>query len=426
MNDFRIDVSWLPPTQGPPEIAQTAAFISIDVCGKNATLVDDEWSKTVQPNIRVSAYPLALWLASSWWRLRWEPLRSLPSLPWRLAHELPSSGFGFLWPLLVFDSDGASIRIHCKSNLDSREPVRFLEHFHQTIPAEAFVQAVDDFIQTVLARLSACGVVETPLETLWQDLLAERQEPQSATVRKIEALLGFDPDEAPQDILQRLLHLADRAGPSAVDEIAPVCSSNPLITLDQLECIASTPGLEGHPILHLAVPSPPSRKPWELGWELARQVRQQLGINGDPVSDSHLSSLLGLSLSFTNRTPTHRKAPLSLAIRDNVSGKLRLFFRKSNIPGLRFEAARFLCEHLLSPPHERWLPVTDIRTNRQKTQRAFAAELLCPIEPLRGFLNADLSDEAIDQAADHFNVSPWAVTSTLVNHGDISPDRLAD
>lgn len=410
MSDFRIDVSWLPPSHGPAEIAQTAAAVEIKVCGKNATLVDDEWSKSVQPNIRVSAYPLALWLASSWWRLRWEPLRStLPPVSWRLAHELPSAGYGFLWPLLAFDSDGTSIAVHCSSNLDSTEPVRFLEHFHQPIPAEAFVQAVDNFIQTVLARLSARGVTGTPLETLWEDLTEERRDPHSTSIRKIEALLGFDPDDAPAAVLQRLLHLSDRVGHSAVDEIAPVCSGNPLITLEQVENIGSTSGLEGHPGLQLVIPQPPSKKPWEMGWELAHQVRMQLGMNGDPVSDEQLSDLLGLPSSFPLPSATARKAPLSLAIRDTASGRFHFFFRKSNIPGLRFEAARFLCEHLISPPGDSWLPVTDIRTNRQKTQRAFASELLCPIEPLRAFLNSDFSEEAIEQAAGHFNVSPWAV-----------------
>ncbi|MBS1831017.1 MAG: hypothetical protein JST93_37335 [Acidobacteria bacterium] len=426
MSDFRIDVSWLPPIHGPAEIAQTSASVEIKVCGKNATLVDDEWSKSVQTCIRVSAYPLALWLASSWWRLRWEPLRSLTPLPWRLAHELPSAGFGFLWPLLVFDSDGASIGIHCNSNLDSREPIRFLEHFRLTIPVESFVQGVDDFIQTVLARLSTCGVSGTTLETLWHDVLAERREPQLAALRKLEALLGCDPDEAPQDILDRLMSLAGLAGSSAVEEIAPVCSTNLLATLDQLECIAATSGVESHPILPLRVPVPPSQKPWEVGWELARQVRQHLGVNGDPISDSHLTSLLGLSSALPAPDPAFRKAPLSLAVRDPESGKLRLFFRKNNIHGLRFEAARFLGEHLLGPPGDRWLPVTDVRTNRQKTQRAFASELLCPIEPLRSILRSDLSQEAIEQVAEFFNVSPWTVTSTLVNHGDLSRDRLPD
>jgi len=429
MSEFRISVSWLPPGYGSPEIAQTAAALEIVVGGRTATLVEDEWSRSVQNNIRVSAYPLALWIASSWWRLRWEPrpFRSrTPQLSWRLAHEMPASGFGFLWPIVHFDSDGASIGVHSYSNLDSREPVRFLANFHEVVRASTFEQTAEDFVNTVLARLAACGVTGTPLEQLWHEVAQERRDPQSARFRKLEALLGCDPDTANEDTLQSLGKLAETAGAAAVDEIAPVCADNPEATLGALSAIEHKPGAEGRPTLQLSIPQTPHNKPWELGWELADQVRQQMGLNGGPVCTADLAGLLGLSTTFPKPSASSSKAPLSLAIRDASSGTLRFHFRRRYSPGLRFEAGRFLCEHLLSPTEDSWLPVTDIRTNRQKTQRAFAAELLCPIEPLRECLKFDFSEEAIEQAAEHFEVSPRVVLSTLVNHGDISPDRIAD
>lgn len=429
MTEFRISVSWLPPGYGSPEIAQTAAALEIFVGGRTATLVEDEWSRSVQTNIRVSAYPLALWIASSWWRLRWEPrpFRSgTPQLSWRLAHEMPASGVGFLWPIVCFDSDGASIGVHGYSNLDSREPVRFLTNFHEVVRASTFELTAGDFVNTVLARLAACGVTGTPLEQLWHEVAQERRDPQSTRFRKLEALLGCDPDTANEDTLHALGKLAKTAGAAAVDEIAPVCADNPEATLVALNAIAHNPGTEGRPTLKLSIPQTPHNKPWELGWELADQVRQQMGLNGGPVRNADLAGLLVLSSAFSKLSPTSKAPLLSLAIRDASSGTLRFHFRKRNSPGLRFEAGRFLCEHLLSSTDGSWLPVTDIRTNRQKTQRAFAAQLLCPIEPLRECLNSDFSEEAIEQAAEHFEVSPRVVTSTLVSHGDISPDRIAD
>ncbi|MGD1095404.1 MAG: hypothetical protein ABSB35_25845, partial [Bryobacteraceae bacterium] len=69
-----IELKWLPPFQGTDEIGRTSATIQIRFGAENATRFEDVWSESVQEGARVSAYPLAVWLASSWWRLRWEPL----------------------------------------------------------------------------------------------------------------------------------------------------------------------------------------------------------------------------------------------------------------------------------------------------------------------------------------------------------------
>ena len=49
-------------------------------------------------------------------------------------------------------------------------------------------------------------------------------------------------------------------------------------------------------------------------------------------------------------------------------------------------------------------------------QRAFAVQLLMPINDLVDYLDGDHSPDAINEAGEHFRVSPWAVSSHLVNH----------
>jgi hypothetical protein len=105
MTPFSMDVSWLQGSYGPSEVRETAASLQIAAGGNIATRMEDGWSKSVQLCARVSAYPLALWIASSWWRLRWEslPFRTTPDVSWRMAHEMPAAGYGFLWPLVTFE-----------------------------------------------------------------------------------------------------------------------------------------------------------------------------------------------------------------------------------------------------------------------------------------------------------------------------------
>ncbi|HCL4400875.1 TPA: hypothetical protein N2D31_006276, partial [Pseudomonas aeruginosa] len=71
---------------------------------------------------------------------------------------------------------------------------------------------------------------------------------------------------------------------------------------------------------------------------------------------------------------------------------------------------------------DEWLVSTDIATAKQKRQRAFAAEFLCPINSLADYLNGDYSESSLEDAAEHFNVSDKIVESLLANNGylDIS------
>lgn len=84
---------------------------------------------------------------------------------------------------------------------------------------------------------------------------------------------------------------------------------------------------------------------------------------------------------------------------------------------------RIDCEWLAA---ERLLPALNIGTHRQKFQRAFAGAFLCPYPALRDFLGTGPSgDDAIEDAADHFNVSPLLIRTVLVNKHELERGSLA-
>ena len=258
--------------------------------------------------------------------------------------------------------------------------------------------------------------------------MEERADSSMARDRRLEARLGFEPDEAPVALIDRLESLSGRAGQSAVDELAPVCAG-PMhdAILNQIEQLAALPGVEARISLPDAISIRDSlaTTPWEKGWTLARKARRLYGLNGQPVSDKQLSEILGINAgAFEQAAGNNTRPPLGLGIRNGNPDQLKLVFRKRNRPGLRFEAVRFLSEQLLAPPGETWLPATDSSTARQKVQRAFAAEFLCPIEGLREFLDDDFSPELIEEAGDLFGVSELAVKSVLANHCEIPADRV--
>jgi hypothetical protein len=435
MSLLSISSEWISPGHGPNEVGRTAGLLTIR-CGDHfATRNEDEWSRSVHSFACVASYPLALWFVSSWWRLRWEPTpNGTPGVEWRMAHELPAAGCGFVWPRVTFDSDGENVDVFClPTDSSSKEPVHYLERFRVSVGGSAWENAISDFVNLVLARLDASGIKNSELHALWQEVQHERRDPESHFLRRVEAELGFDPDDAPDEILKNFQILSREAGEAASFEIAPALAtdSSEARVLQLLE-LGKTIGVKGQ-----VEPPPPlldltreianrDDAPWTRGWLLARLARSVWGHHLEPMSDEELSEILNADITKATK-PFNGKMPLGLAVRSGPgSSELNFFFRRSNKPGRRFEAARFLADHLLAPLEDRWLPETDAKTARQKTQRAFAAEFLCPIEGLRKYLNNDFSSDAIENAGLHFAVSPLAIRSHLANNGLISPDDVVE
>lgn len=431
---FAIDAQWQACEHGLAEDRATAAKLRIAFDELVATWVESDWSREVQDRVHVSAYPLAMWFAANWWRLRWEPYPATGALStsWRMAHEVAAAGHGFLWPRLVFASDGPTVEAVCHaSRPNSGEPVRYLSEFRCAVPATSFEAAVDDFVADVIARLETCGGVGQDLSTLWEEVKAEREDPTESVRRRLEARLGYDPDEAPEETLARLLKLSDQTGEAALDEIVPALSGTATGIED---AISKTVGAAHGRGVRVAVNRPSALRrhrfpdgtpPWDLGRSLASAARETWRLSGSGISDEDLAKLLDVpKRTFLPDTANGPSIPFGLAVREDDGAHLKMVFRAKNAPGIRFEAARFLADHLTAPDSDAWLPATSTKTARQKMQRAFAAELLCPIDALKSFMNGDFSDERMEEAAEYFGVSVLTAKSQLANHDIIPPEMV--
>ncbi len=381
---------------------------------------EDIWSRTVRDEVRLSAYPLALWFAASWWRLRWEPLpTSLPSHSWRMAHELTAAGHGYIWPRMLFASDGEITQIWAvQSKPDSAAVVRYLANGAQTLSSPEFERVIDKFINGVLARLDAVGIQNTTLHELWREVNEERQDQDIAAYRQLEAMLGFDPDECPEDLHNQLSGLIPQAGSNAVIEIAPVCASaQPEKKLREIIAFTETEGLEGQ--IDISVQDVSNETvPWKRGRYLAQKIHTLTGLGEEFISNKKLCELLGFSEEKAFDTPKScSRPPLGMSVRHDGSKRSKFLLSKSQYHGRRFELARHLGAHLIADRDDKWLPVTHLKTAYQKAQRAFAAEFLCPIHALQEYLDFDLSMEAIAEASEHFGVSNKVVELQLQNNG---------
>lgn len=419
---------WIVPHDGAGVADQTTALVKIAIGDRIATRVDDRWSRSARDQVLVSAYPLAMWFAASWWRLLWEPPpvpRPAASLDWRMTHETAAVGHGFIWPRIRFASDGETVEITSKPSAhDDTEPIRFIEDAQAIVPIETVEAAIEEFVTLVVRRVRVMGSIDSQLSKLWECVQEERTDPVTADSRRIEARLGFDPDEAPEALVEGFRALRPVAGGDSAEEIAAGLGQRdrPGDALEAIVRVGQSGGVRGQlrPITGLRVDA--NRPPWERGRLLAAGVRNALAIDGGIVPNDAIADLLGTSSRYVKEGQPEA-LPIGLVMRESGSA-LRLALRKRHPEARRFEAARLIGDALVAPPSERWLPATDAHTARQKVQRSFAAEFLSPIGSLQERLQGDFSDDAVEDAAAFFGVSPLLVRSQLANNGLISPESV--
>lgn len=429
MIKFEFTFDWLAAGNDVPEYVETTAMLAMHVGNVNLMQNQDIWSKSIRDSVLISTYPLAMWLASSWWRLNWEPLPAhgtRPNVDWRMAHELGAANHGFVWPQVIFASDSEVVQIwSVTSNPNSQQAVRYLNGLDKpvSIALTDFQRGIENFITGVLNRLDAMNYKDTELFHLWQLIQEDRTNLDRERYRRLEAEMGYDPDECSQKLMNKALELGDTIGASAFSELAPIygklATQSPLTAIEE---IGSASGLVGKPTeLRSSISPPSSGVPWQRAVASAGEIRQTIGNKKDIIDNDNLFGLLGLCASNVEQWSPVKRNKVSVAVPE-TQGNYKFLPRKKHPIAKRFELARFLGDFILTDQmHSQWLTSTDLATSRQKYQKAFAAEFLCPISALQEFLDDDYSESSIEDASQHFQVSSMTVNSLLANNGLIQP-----
>jgi len=433
--ELTIAFKWLGRQTGSQVDRALYADIGLAVGEDCLTLLEDQEAKTVQTNLLASAHQLALWFAANWWRLRWEPANPNWSkdADWRIAHSMASAGGGYVWPNVIFASDGDSLAVVSRPRLKPApyEPIRYLNRIDARITAAEFEQKVDAFITTVLSRLHSFAIQDDDLSQLWSEVLEERRDAEATQWRKLEALCGYDPDEAPAALVEMLISDSAHLGSHALEEVAAQGRHSTQEVLRQILALANATGkpkaggFRGTvPVLTGAPTHHASDRPWQRATKLALHARQQWNLGKQPISNEKLAELLGTRAGvFTN--PTKALSPMPIALRTGTGGNLDFYINKVHPNSRRFAFGRLLGDQLDFTNGGRLIPATDAATARQQFQRAFAQEFLCPFDALLEDINTDQpDDDDIQAAADLFMVSPRVVTTVLVNRGELEREAL--
>ena len=431
---FSINCDWLPGDAVDASEHSALAEISIRVGGRCATEVEDVFDKTFRP-ARLSAYKLSEWFAFNWWRLLWEPASA--SYSWEASHKVGNVGGGYVWPNLSFSSDWQSVLVSARpTERWDAEPVRYLNRFDELPVAIAdFESEASGFIEETIERLSGAGSPESKLRTLWDEVSSERRDAETANRRILEACMGFDPDEAPAGLLDIVSEQIIPYGEGAIREIAAERKDETISYLNRvLESVGRKDAMAARlPNLadirrRLAVQPAESSVPWVRAERTAQIARETWGLES-PTPTSVLCDLLSIRQdSFLNVSP-NGETPLTAGVRDaDDLDAFRISMSAKHPRSRRFRLARLAADHIAADAEDALLPATRLKTERQKFQRAFAQELLCPFDALNEYLGypdgETLDEDDMHDAADYFDVSPLLIHAALVNKGVLGSESL--
>ena len=418
-------------TENHPE-HNTRAEISISLKGTCVTTFLDQSTKKIGDSPQLSACLMAQWLAANWWRLRWEPQRQ-NDMDWDMSHNIAAAGGGYLWPNLVFSSDGETIVAQSRTTPEkNREPIAYLKDYICSIDCTSFEQEVESFIKSTIKRISSTSGEETNLNELWSEVERERQDPELSEIRKLEAYLGYDPGEAPEELVRKLMNAREHYGAEAVHEMA-AASRN--LAAQRLEELNADLERSNHIVRmmncrtiteRLQTRSSQNAPPWRRAADTARVAREVWNIPSGPIGTDTICDLFEVSvdsLTESNQNQSSGLRAFSAGFReDEKQDMFRVVLHQPRETGRRFALARLIGDYLAAPEGH-LLPATAAKTSRQKFQRAFAQEFLCPFNDLMEVLNTNTpGEEDIEEASAHFNISPLTITRTLEHKGILKPE----
>lgn len=426
---MKFSVEWLDGGENAAvEERATLCDLRIFVGDDNACMFLDDGACEVFDSLRVPAVHLAEGIARDWWRIFGGRDRRQSLVPYRTGFVLPALRFGCDGSTFAIESD----QLHC-----ANPGVRFWQVAGEQCSRSVAEQELAAFVGVVVEKLADDGIRDCEAALAWERVCASREDPAEAAFCEAAGALDVDPySMADQDA-----DFIERAGAFFADEALieflasgahgtgkfrfPVSTMNWLDGLRTRKPYESTlPKLKDLRDQIGDIAWRRANEPaWAHGHRVANVAANELNIDGrDVATPEALTRRLG-SKDFQR---VHAKdiepgiravvAPdAAVHLRDRGRGKFSWAEQAET-----FALTRAVGSVLCLPQTER-LVVNNLHyAEQQAVGRAFAAQLLAPMDKVREMAEDGREEREI---ADEFNVSPWVVTHQLNNQERI--DRYA-
>lgn len=428
MAQLSFDVDWL-DAEGVngPELAATWASLRIQAGSSTISRVFDARARTVRDHLFVSVYPMAEWLATHWWFLTAEVQspRNHDNADFQRRHSLAANREGYAYPDLHVFPVGSLTRLVWHDGRIPWAETELLEAGELPIDSAEFQEVCGDFVESVIARLVCLGVEDTLLQQEWAAVRAADAE--EADFCRAAAGLGWDPYAIDDAEHEQVHTLAARLGGmlgEAIPALNVQCAIDGSMIIEQTleKARSNTLRLDRLFAIRERVSGNLSlaRYPWEAGHELARALRKELQLDGEPVPTLEA---LAQALDDEEIDAATTRAPIDSGNAILVDGLVTcgendapaFAFRPRGEYARRFHFCRAIAEMLWRPRTDALL--TPAHTERQQSNRAFAAEFLAPSAALRQRVqHATLDYDDVDELAAEFGVSSLVIAHQLANH----------
>lgn len=413
-----------------PELAATWARIEMWVNDDCVTQVEDAQTGSARRSIYAPLYPIAEWIAFNWWLLKANvrpaafitseaKIPRYESAAWMPHHNLRGAGDGFVWPNLLILPEGLSTRLVWHPDHGSRAatPVRYLAGGEAVLANDAAEQVLADLVESVLARLDERRIA-SPLGLEWQAILDADVEEREFCVAA--ARLGLDPYAIDADLGDLVLDAAGRLSENLLQDFLDAVSINKISSglnwVDKGSDLIDGLEIDPSPQLSELRVEVGGRAPaaeetaWATGYSRARLVRNFVGLAPQDVFD------------FADMVHVERRLHDDQALQGlgglTTTGAAALVLRRRyKKPVARFSTARALWHLVQDSTPQRFL-LTTAHADRQRSERAFAAELLAPangVEQLLPDLGGIVTAEDVEDVAGHFAVSPLVIRHQIEN-----------
>jgi hypothetical protein len=422
---LQIDVEWVDPGGAKgTELRATWASLSVRIDGRSVTELYDTKTKSVRSAVSLPIFPLAEWIANSWWFLNSEVERpdSAGNREYDQRHNLRWAREGFVLPSLRFVPLGDHVAAEWHSFEIPDAGVRFLSEGKSLIPKALLEHKLRTLVDAVVARLAESGITDSSLQVHWREV--ENADEEEQDFCRAVARLGMDPYSIDKQLEERVIGVAGTIRPELLDDFLS------LTKVDELEREAreleaatmrmkeDTDSIDALAELRRIAPNLAAHaNPWDAGYLFANELRAALNGNGwKSRSLDELAGYLGVDQLDHCLMQTSGIGFLDALVGVNQLMMPKFFVNKHRPDSRQFAFCRALFEHLTVPPRS-FAAVSRLRTERQQMNRAFAAEFLAPHEMLRNDLSGSaIGEDELDDLAADYCVSPLVIQHQIENH----------